>query len=94
MTKHSIRSCMNALSQYMHAFHFKMLMTLKREIICIIALPQATNEHEASFHLNPENLVIKNLRKYQRLFHNTATFILLPLPPPPPSFSKLCRYKF
>lgn len=63
-------------------------MILKRKIICFIALPQATNEHEASFHLDPANSVIKNLGKYQRLFHNTATFIF------PSSFSKLCRYKF
>lgn len=28
-------------------------MILKREMICFIALPQATNEREASFHLDP-----------------------------------------
>lgn len=61
----------------MPAFNFKMLMTLIQEIICIIAPPQPTKEHEASFHLDPENLVRKNLGKYQRLCHYTATSILL-----------------
>lgn len=87
MIKYSICLCMNLLNQYMHAFNFKM-MILTREIICIIGVPQATNEHDASFHLDPGNPVFKNLGKYQCLFHNTATFIFSL------SFSKRCRYKF
>lgn len=58
---------MNLLSQYMHALNFKMLMTLKREIIGIIALPQATHEHEARFHLDPENLSPKEFEKMPAL---------------------------
>jgi hypothetical protein len=71
----------------MHELSKKVLQVIvNQEIICTTALVQPANKNEASFHLHPANPAVKNLGRYLRLFHNTATLFF-------PPFNKLYRHK-
>ena len=74
MVKQSIRLCANLLNQYIQELTDADDNNTRNNLYH--STTQASNEHEASFHVDPANPVIKNLGKYQGLFHNAITSFL------------------